>query len=567
MAGDSHWDVVTDCVFVGSGGGSLCAALAANAAGLQTLVLEKADVVGGSTAMSGGILWLPDNPVSRRAGVVDSREDALTYFDNLVGHDNPSTSPERVAAFLDAVDPMVGFLEAHGIQFRHCEGYSDYHDELPGGKARGRSIETTLFDVKRLGPWQPRLRISDTLPAIPMHTSEVAPAVLGGRTRRSLATIAKVGARLAAAAVRRQTVYGSGVALQGWMLLAALRADIPVWNSTPVTDLVLEDGRVVGVIAERNGRFIRIRANRGVLLNSGGFSHNSDMRAQYGRVPASTKWSVANPGDTGEVLQAAMKYGAATDLMDEAWWIPSSVLPDGSPLYVVYERSKPHCIMVDSSGQRYCNEAASYMAVGQAMYERNETVPAIPSWFIMDSYHRRQYLWGLSPGGVTPRKWITSGYMRKASTIEELAAQCNIDATALAETVARFNTHAANGIDPDFHKGDRMYDRYYADPRVKPNPCVAPVDKPPYYAVALYPGDVGTCGGLVTDERARVIDTSGRVMGGLYATGNCTASVMGRTYPGAGASIGASFAFGWIAAHDMIGAGVVATPVAAANQP
>lgn len=566
MAGDTHWDVVTDCVFVGSGGGSLCAALAANAAGLQTLVLEKADVVGGSTAMSGGILWLPDNPVSRRAGVADSREDALTYFDRLVGHDNPSTSMERVSAFLDAVDPMVNFLEARGIEFRHCEGYSDYNDELPGGKARGRSIETALFDVKQLGPWRSRLRISDTLPAMPMFTSEVASAVLGGRTRRSLTTMAKVGARLAAAALRRQSVYGSGVALQGWMLLAALRADIPVWNSTPVTDLVLEEGRVVGVIAERNGRSIRIRANRGVLLNSGGFSHNPDMRTQYGRVPASTKWSVANPGDTGEVLEAAMKHGAATDLMDEAWWIPTSVLPDGSPLYVVYERSKPHCIMVDSSGQRYCNEAASYMAVGQAMYARNETVPAIPSWFIMDSNHRRQYLWGLSPGGVTPRKWISSGYMRKASTLEELATQCNIDPTALAETVARFNAHAAEGIDPDFHKGDRMYDRYYADPRVKPNPCVAPLDKPPYYAVALYPGDVGTCGGLVTDECARVIDTSGQVMDGLYATGNCTASVMGRTYPGAGASIGASFAFGWIAAHEMIRAGVEASAAVAVNQ-
>jgi 3-oxosteroid 1-dehydrogenase len=202
------WDVVTDCVMVGSGGGSLCAALAARAAGLQTLILEKADVIGGSTAMSGGILWLPDNPVSRRAGVTDSRDDALRYFDSLVGHDHAPTSVARVNAFLDAVEPMVNFLEAQGIQFHHCEGYSDYNDELPGGKSRGRSIETELFDVRKLGPWQSRLRVSETLPAIPMYTSEVAAAVLGGRTARSLATIAKVAGRAAAAAVQRRSVYG-----------------------------------------------------------------------------------------------------------------------------------------------------------------------------------------------------------------------------------------------------------------------------------------------------------------------------------------------------------------------
>ena len=549
-----HWDVVTDCVMVGSGGGAMCAALTAHATGHQTLVLEKADVMGGSTAMSGGVLWLPDNPVSRRAGVQDSRADALRYFANVVSHDHPSTSVARVTAFLDAVEPMVDFLEAKGVPFRHCEGYSDYYDDRPGGKPRGRSIETELFDVAQLGPWRSRLRVSDTLPAIPMYTSEVAPAVLGGRTVRSLVTMAKVGGRMAAAVLRRQSVYGSGVALQGWMLLSALHADIPIWTSTPVTELIRDgDGRVVGVTATRHGKTVRIRATRGVLINSGGFSHNEAMRSKYGRQPSSTKWTAANPGDTGEVIQEAMRHGAATDLMEEAWWIPSSVQPDGSPLYVVYERSKPRAIMVDSAGQRYVNEAASYMEVGQAMYERNATAPAVPSWWVTDSRNRRRYMWGLFPGGVTPRKWLCSGYMRKADTLEELAAQCGIDPNGLAQTVERFNKTAVHGVDPDFHKGERAYDRYYGDPRVRPNPCVAPVDKPPFYAVALYPGDVGTCGGLLTDENARVLDNSGHAIAGLYATGNCTASVMGRTYPGAGASIGASFIFGWIAANDMCG--------------
>ena len=553
MSGEPpDWDIVTDCVMVGSGGGSLCAALAASAAGLQALVLEKADVIGGSTAMSGGVLWLPDNPVSRRAGVADSRADALAYFDNVVGHDLASTSAARVTAFLDAVDPMVEFLGEQGVPFRHCEGYSDYYDERPGGKALGRSIETELFDITQLGPWQPRLRISETLPAIPMYTGEVAPVVLGARTARSAWTAVKVGSRMAKAALRRRSVYGSGVALQGWMLLAAQSADIPVWVSTPVTELVCDDGgRVVGVTATRHGRRVRIRATHGVLIDSGGFSHNEAMRSKYGRQPSSTKWTVANPGDTGEVIEEAMRLGAATALMDEAWWIPSSVQPDGSPLYAVYERSKPHAIMVDSSGQRYCNEAASYMEVGQKMYERNATVPAVPSWWVMDSNNRRRYMWGLCPGGITPSKWLSSGYVKKADTIEELASKCGIEQAGLVATVEHFNANAVNGVDPDFHKGERAYDRYYGDPRVKPNPCVAPVAKPPFYAIALYPGDVGTCGGLLTDEHARVVDEDRRVIDGLYAAGNCTASVMGRTYPGAGASIGASFAFGWIAAQHM----------------
>jgi 3-oxosteroid 1-dehydrogenase len=548
----SEWDVVTDCVMVGSGGGALCAALAAASAGLQTLVLEKAEVIGGSTAMSGGVLWLPDNPVSRRAGVQDSRADALQYFDNLVGHDYPSTSQSRVDAFLDAVEPMVNLLERAGIPFLHCDGYSDYHDELPGGNARGRSIETELFDTTSLGPWQKRLRVSATVPPIPMYTREVAPVVLGGRTLRSAWTAAKVAGRMARAALRRRTVYGSGVALQGWMLTAALTADIPIWVSTPVQELIRDGaGRVTGVTVNRHGRTMRIRAKRGVLVNSGGFAHNKAMRSKYGRQPSSTAWTVANPGDTGEVIEEAMRIGAATDLMDEAWWIPSSVQPDGSPLYAVYERSKPHAIMVDSSGQRFVNEAASYMFVGQAMYERNKTVSAVPSWWIMDSRNRARYLWGLCPGGVTPRKWYATGYMKKAATIEELAEKCGVDPAGLTRTVKRFNEYAIHGLDPDFHKGERAYDRYYGDPRNKPNPCVGPVDKPPFYAVALYPGDVGTCGGLLTDDRARVLDDKGQVIPGLYATGNCTASVMGRTYPGAGASIGASFVFGWIAAQDM----------------
>jgi len=553
MTGDGNWDAVADLVVVGSGGGSLCAALAARHAGLQPLVLEKTEVFGGSTALSGGVLWLPDNPVSRRAGVEDSAADARRYFEAAVGNVGPSTSPERVEAFLRAVEPMTLFLQDKGVPFRHCEGYSDYYDELPGGKARGRSLETELFDLRRLGPWRDKFRVAGSMPAIPMHTQDVAPMSVAPHTARSVATVARIAARLAVARLTGRELRGSGAALQGWMLLAALRAEIPVRTGTPVVDLVVEDGRVLGVEAERDGRRVRIRAEAGVLLNSGGFSHNARMREEHGPQPSSVEWTSANAGDTGEVIEAAMRHGAATDLMDEAWWIPSSVLPDGQPLYAVYERSKPHAIMVDATGARYVNEAASYMEVGQAMYARHhKTGAAVPSWWITDSRNRTRYLWGKTPGGVTPPTWIRDGYMKRARTVEELAGKIGVEPAALRATVDRYNASAVHGRDPEFHKGERAYDRYYGDPRVSPNPCVAPVSKPPFHAVALDPGDVGTAGGLLTDEHGRVLRDGGDPITGLYATGNCTASVMGRTYPGAGASIAASFVFGWLAAHHMI---------------
>ncbi|OBH11764.1 FAD-binding protein [Mycobacterium sp. E3247] len=554
--GDQQWDVITDCVIVGSGGGSMCAALAVADAGCQALVVEKAAVVGGSTAMSGGVLWLPDNPVSRRVGVEDCREDARRYFASVVGDEGPATSSQRRESFLDGIEPMIAFLKRKGIPFRHCEGYPDYYDERPGGKQRGRSIETDLFDTGLLGPWESKLRVPERIPPIPMFTGEVAAATLGGRTVGSVRTIANVAGRALRALATKRTMRGSGAALQGWMLLAALRHDIPVWTNTPMVDLIVDDGAVLGVLVERDGRRLRIRARAGVLLNSGGFSHNAAMRSQYGKQPASTKWTAANPGDTGEVLEAAIRHGAATDLMDEAWWMPVTLPPPADdPLFLMYERSKPHGVLVDGTGQRYVNEACSYMEVGRAMFERHRSGQAVPSWWIMDSRHRRRYMWGFNPiRGHTPRKWLASGYMLAADNIAGLATRCGLPAEALEHTLERFNASATTGKDPDFGKGERAYDRYYGDPRTKPNPCVGPVDKPPFYAVRVYPGDVGTCGGMLTDEHARVLRRDGDPIVGLYATGNCTAPVVGRSYPGAGASIGVSFVFGWLAAEHMLAA-------------
>jgi 3-oxosteroid 1-dehydrogenase len=348
----------------------------------------------------------------------------------------------------------------------------------------------------------------------------------------------------------------------------ALRADIPIWTDTPVRELIVEDGRVTGVVAIRNGREMRVCAREGVLLNAGGFSHNAEMRRKYQPQPSSSNWTNANPGDTGEVLEAAVGLGAAVDCMEEAWWVVTSLgpnetlpegarAPDGSPLPFMHhlDLSLPFSIMVDQDGQRFCDEAGAYMEIGQRMYRRQkETGKAVPAWVVMDSRQRTYYPWGSAMQGQIPQQWLDSGYMIKARSIEELAAKCGIDAAGLQATVTRFNGFCETGVDSDYGRGSRAFDRCHGDPTIKPNPNLGPIEQAPFYAVRMYPGDVGTAGGLVTDEYARVLKEDGSLIPGLYATGNCTASVVGRCYPGAGSSIGASFVFGYIAALHASGA-------------
>ena len=334
-----------------------------------------------------------------------------------------------------------------------------------------------------------------------------------------------------------------------------MRKGVDIRTETALRELVVEDGRVVGVVAEREGRELRIQARRGVLLAAGGFARNAEMRRKYGGdQPNEARWTSANPGDTGEVIEAAMALGAAVDLMDEAWWISTAMLPDGSPMMHIGERTRPHSIMVDSAGQRFANEAASYMEVGREQYARNQTVPALPAWLILDARNRRRYPYGTALPMQTPKGWISSGFLKKAGSLGELASQCGIDAEQLTKTVHRFNEHARRGEDPDFQRGASAYERFFGDPAHKPNPSLGPVEQAPFYAIALYPGDVGTCGGLLTDERARVLRRDGSPIEGLYATGNTTATVMGRHYLGPGASIGNSMVFGYVAANDMAGA-------------
>jgi len=559
------WDETVDFVIAGSGGGGLCAGMAVRERGHTVVVLEKTDKLGGSTAMSGGVLWVPNSPLQKRAGVEDSEAAARTYLDAAVGSDGgPGSTSARRAAFLDVGPRIIRFLESKGVKFIRAEGWSDYYDNLPGGSQRGRSLGTPLLDSGDLGQWWPQLRPGPF--PVPLTVAETRSIGEGTRTLRGRVMLLRLAWRMLWMKTTKRRLLGLGASLQGHMLLAAERLGVRLETGAAVASLIRDGERIVGVEVLQNGRKRRIRAMAGVLLASGGFARNEDLRLQYGPQPSSTKWTNANPGETGELILAARDVGADLAMMDEAWWIPSSLPPSGAVSMHSSDLAKPHCILVDIHGERFTNEAGSYVENGHRMYER-----AVPAWAILDSRHRSRYNWGFQPPMMTPDAWLASGYFKKADTLHELAMLCGVDPEGLMRTVERFNGFVDAGIDADFGRGGRSYDRSAGDPTVRPNPNLGTISQGPFYACALYPGDVGTQGGIVTDEHARALTADGDVIGGLYATGNCTASVMGRVYPGAGASIAASFVFGFIAANHaldaMAEAGHHAGPQSAASDP
>ncbi|WP_202820887.1 FAD-binding protein [Rhizorhabdus dicambivorans] len=552
--GDVPSRKIFDLVIVGSGAGALIAALRAKALGLTPIIVEKQGKVGGSTGLSGGVLWIPMSPVLEREGVRDRHELAWTYLTNLVGEDGGrGSTPERWRAFLSEGPEMVRFLEDRGIPFKHCAYRSDYHDELPGGLVEGRSIESKLVDGHILGPWYDHLQ--GTANPYPLMTSEMRYILLAQARVKGAAMVGRMLYRMAKQRILGKHYLGLGAALVTRLLKLALDAEIPIVINMPVEELLSVDGRVTGVRCSRNGENFEFSARRGVLLAAGGFSHSSRMRQQYGPAPSSTAWTASNPGDTGEVMEQAIGLGAATDKMDFAWWIPTSLLPSGQRAFCAAELAKPGCIGVDQAGERFGNEAGSYVAAGMAMYARQKLRPAVPCWAIMDHRNRSRYAWAGKLPFQTPKEWFASGYMKRADTIEELARLCGIDPARLAATVSRFNGFVDRGRDADYGRGDRHYDSYYADPFHRPSATLGRIDRGPFYAVKFFPGDVGTAGGLVCDEHARVLRDDGTAIEGLYAAGNIAAPTFGATYPGAGASIAPSAVFGFIAAEAAASSG------------
>lgn len=550
-----NWDHTIDVLVVGSGGGGMTAALVAGQAGLETLLIEKTEAYGGSTALSGGGVWIPNNYLLKRDGLDDSFEKAQTYLAHTVGDRVSQTLRD---AYLENAPKMVEYLVSNThVRFQRAAGYADYYPERPGGMADGRALEPVPFDGRKLGDEADHLRQAEIeVPAgLAFTISEFNKLGMIMSTWAGKLTALKVGLRTGynmLAGVKYLTIGG---ALIGRLRYSLQQENIPLWLNTAIKELLFENDAVVGAVVEKEGQSLRLRVRKSIILAAGGFAHNQQMREEFQLGPVNTEWSSANKGNTGDAIQLGIEAGASIDLMEDAWWGPSSMPPNSPVMFHVGERSYPGGIMVNAAGRRFTNEAASYVDVVHAMYEQHsEDVPHIPAMFIMDQRYRDKYIFGtMFPGQPIPDSYFESGYVKKADTLAELAQTCGVDPQGLVETVERFNHFAQTGIDEDFGRGNSAYDRYYGDPTVTPNPCLAPIARPPFYAVPMIPGDLGTKGGLVIDEHARVLRGNGTPIEGLYAVGNTSASVMGNTYPGPGSTIGPSMTFGYVAARHLAG--------------
>ncbi len=564
-----QFDEVFDFVVVGSGGGSMCAALMMRSLDKSVVILEKTDLVGGTTARSGGVMWIPNNRFMAEDGVEESYEKASAYMEATAGQseDAPGTSPERRAAYLREGPKMVDFLVKQGIKLRRIPYYPDYYDDRAGGSAPGRTVVAELFNVNELPKeWASKLRPNFLQLAGALDEFFWIPTFK--RSWKGKKMLATVMFRAFTAKLTGKHWVTAGAALQGRMLKAALREKVDIRVNSAVKSFIMEGDAVKGVVTTKNGREWRVGAKLGVLVNAGGFSQNQEMRDKY--LPnTSTKWTATTPGDTGEMIRELMSMGAATGQLDEMVGNQMSIPPgrenlNGNGLELggiggQMDLAKPHAILVDQSGVRYMNEGGSYMEFCMTMRQHHLKVPAIPSWWIMDQQFMDTYMFcGTLPGSKKPKEWYESGWLKKADTVAELAALCKLDPAVLKSTLDRFNTDVRAGRDTEFHRGDRAYDKWLGDAVAKGNPTLGTLEKGPFYAVPMVPGDVGSYGGVVCDTNARVLKEDGTPIPGLYATGTTTASVMGRYYPGAGSSIGPSFTFGYVAAKHAANAGNIA---------
>jgi succinate dehydrogenase/fumarate reductase flavoprotein subunit len=560
MAAQEHWDAEYDFVVLGAGAGGMTAALVGVLEGLSVLVVERTAHVGGTTARSSGTVWIPDNPHLRRLGVTGDRDAARRYLDALVGDRADRAMRE---AFLEAGPAMIEYLEARtDVRFQAYPHHPDYRQEIPGAALGGRPLEPRPFDGRTLGRDFARvgwpIRELMLFGGMMVTRGEAARLLRIGRSWDALALGARLTTRFLADRLRyrRGTRLVLGNALAARLYKNLLERRVDVWFESRTTQLVTEAGGVRGVVVEREGATRRVRAQRGVVLAGGGFPANPGLRERHLPQPAPA-YTAAYDGCAGETLELALAAGAALGSSgeDNALWFPSSIAAraDGSTAvypHIVLDRAKPGLVAVDAAGKRFVDEAVSYHEFTRAMYRAHRRAPTIPAWLVCD----RAFLWKYGLGMVRPLTlrvgpFVRRGYLRTADSVAVLAAAIGVDPAGLAETVRRHNEFARTGRDADFGKGGNDYDRANGDPAQRPNPCLGPIARPPYYAVAVLPTPLGTSLGLRTDADAQVCDGAGRPIERLYACGNDMHSPMGGEYPGAGAQIGPAMAFAYVAAR------------------
>ena len=544
------WDFKTDLVIIGTGSAGLTAAIVADHEGLDVIVLEKEPVYGGTTALSGGVCWVPNNSLMKKAGIDDNPDDAMTYLKHNIGN---RVAEAKLQAFVDNAPKMADYLITNSaMEFVLVHGFPDYRPETPGGSKGGRSIDPKVISGRRLDDYDKLRKSNLTIPGgVVGSVTELRRLAFYRANPLGLLQVWRFFPRNLWNKIARREHVSSGRALIARLRLTLQRKNVPFWLETPLEELLVEDGAVIGVRATKDGSSITIRARKGVVMAAGGFERNSAMRKQFFGDKGGDAWNEGaftsgSPGNTGDGISAGAEIGAAMDLMDDMWWMPSVIPPSGTPAIVVFERGLPHMMIVNARGERFANEARPYNELGRIIYEDS----ALPTFIVFDHEFRTKYAIGGMLPGITPERYIEDGYVKRADTLEELASLTGIDAAGLVQTVSRFNDMAVAGKDEDFHKGESAFDLYAGDPANKPNPCLGPVAKAPFYAMEIKAGDLGTKGGLLTNEQAQVLREDGTVVPGLYAAGNSSASVMGNFYPGAGGTIGAAMTYGYIAAMD-----------------
>jgi succinate dehydrogenase/fumarate reductase flavoprotein subunit len=528
-----------DVAVIGSGGAGLVAALRAADRDRRVVVIEKSGRIGGTTAVSGGVLWIPCNHHMAELAVGDSREEALTYLRRIAFG---QSTEELLEAFVDHSVGLARYLEARTPVRLRAVDRPDYHPELAGGKPSGRSLDNEPFDGTTLGASRELLRTSPHYPPITYRERYEW-------RRPDLFDWPLIAERI------ERGVLTLGAALCGALFRACLDRGVEFVLGTRGRALTRRGDRVTGLTATDGEGEIEVEATRAVIMATGGFEWNPAMKIHFLRGPEVAP--ATPPWNTGDGILMGLAIGAAVGNMNEAAWFPVIRIPgeeyDGQPVsrLIVEERSRPGSIIVNRGGRRFVNEAVSYNDIVRAFHVFDPQAyehANLPAWLLFDARFKRTYSITTVMPTDPPPSWFKTG-----ATLEELAGVLGVDGAGLRATVDRFNALAARGVDPDFRRGESLHDRFNGDPDHRPNPCLGPLDTPPFFAVELLPGSVSTKGGLLTDAEARVVSVEGRVIRGLYACGNAMASSMGIGYPGAGGMLGPGMTFGYLAG-DRAGA-------------
>lgn len=559
--------VECDVLVVGSGAAGLSAAVTAAWHGQKVVVVEKDPVFGGATAWSGGWMWVPCNPLARRAGIVEDPELPRTYLKHELGEKYDAA---RIDAFLEAGPRMVEFFERHtALQFSDGNLIADIHGDTPGAGTGGRSVIAAPYDGREVGALIHRLRKTMR------ETSFMGMPIMAGKDLASFMNMTRSARSFVYAGRRfghhlidlarhgRAMQLVNGVALVARLAKSAEDLGVQLIESAPARRLLLENGAVRGAVVETAQGEVSIRASKAVVLAAGGFPNDLERRKQlFPRTPTGREHLALPPlGASGDGLRLGESAGGqvATDLVSPVAWAPVSLVrhKDGSTGHFphIIERGKPGIIGVLADGKRFVNEAHGYYDYTSAMVAAVPPGQEVASWLICDHRFQRRYGLGISrPTPVPVGPWVRNGYLKTGKTLEELARACGIDPAGLAETVAEYNRHARNGEDPAFGRGSTPYNRKQGDATHQPNPCVAPIENGPFYAVKVQPGCFGTFAGLKTNAHAQVLDGAGQPIDGLYAAGTDMASIMGGNYPAGGINLGPAVTFGYIAGRHIAGA-------------